>query len=136
MKQNFDISVGDNREYVTVPLNYDTMSWIDGNKDGQTKCGTNSPEGVDVTFTDSAGTAVTLSSTVYTWESPNLIVEATDNAQEGTHSVTMHIKVANQPTSEARTWTFTAEVTAVWPTTQVLSISAEAYVGKVTQVNL
>ena len=48
----------------------------------------------------------------------------------------MNIKVANQPTSVARIWTFETEVTAFWEKTQIITTSAEANLDKVTLVDL
>ena len=48
----------------------------------------------------------------------------------------MNIKVANQPESVARNWTFETEVNAVWDATKLISTSAEARINEVTQVDL
>ena len=48
----------------------------------------------------------------------------------------MNIKVANQPEAVARIWNFETEVIAVWEATKLISTSAEAQIGEVTQVDL
>ena len=48
----------------------------------------------------------------------------------------MNIRVANQPESVARTWTFTADVVVDWKETELISTSVEAQIDEATQVDL
>jgi len=57
---------------VTLPLEYDSISWVCGSCDGKSFCGTTGLEGVAITFLDSAGTAIVMPYELYDWDGKSI----------------------------------------------------------------
>lgn len=108
---DYNLVLGEAPIKAAVSLMYDTISWVCGLADGKSYCGsTGSPDSVDVTFTDKKGILQEMPYKVFDWDGSNMVMHASDDSLVGTHEITMFIRVAGQPNSEARSFTFKASV--------------------------
>ena len=61
-------------ESVFVSLKGDTVSWVCGNGDGESFCGSTGAS-TEVYFTDEQGAAITMPHHMFDWDGTNLVVE-------------------------------------------------------------
>ena len=81
--RNYVIQAKSDPVNVKVPMLYDTVSWVCGNLDGMSFCGTNGPEGIIFSFKDAQGLSISMPSDIFDFVGNELILHAPDNSLLG-----------------------------------------------------
>lgn len=92
--ENIEIHMDDEPVEITFPLGGDTVSCTCGNADCSSYC--NSDTDITAEFTDNL-TGMTLSSDVFRWESPKLIIKSTHKDEIGSYYVNLALKLLSNP---------------------------------------